>query len=245
MASDRKILPHRSDAEVGGATAPLSPQDNPHWLPEPTRLYRVAKRILDIVGSLVALVLLAPLFVAIAAAIRLTSRGPVFFRDARLGYRAKPFLHFKFRTMYTDADPQIHVEYVRRLISRESQAQAGQPVGYEIDEDPRVTWVGLFLRRTSLDQLPELLNVLRGDMSLVGPRPSIPFEWEAYADWHELRLSRKPGMTGLWQVRGRNRATFDDMVLLDLEYAKHPSILLDLRLLIGTPGAILRDKGAY
>jgi len=208
-------------------------------------VYRIAKRILDIVGSLVALVLLAPLLVAVAAAIRLTSRGPAFFRDVRLGYHAKPFLLLKFRTMYTDADPRIHVEYVRRLISRESQAPAGQPVEYEIDEDPRVTRVGLFLRRTSLDELPQFLNVLRGDMSLVGPRPAIPYEWEAYADWHKPRLSCKPGMTGLWQVRGRSRATFEDMVLLDLEYAKHPSILLDLRLLIETPGAVLGDKGAY
>lgn len=245
MMSDRDILPHSNDAEAGGTIAPLLPQDSPHWLPEPNRLYRIVKREIDILGSLVAMVLFLPLFVAIAVAIKLTSRGPVFRRQIRLGYHARPFVLLNFRTMHTGTDPRIHQAYVRLLVTGASQAQPGQPVPYYFSYDPRVTRVGRFLRRTSLDELPQFLNVLKGNMSLVGPRPPIPYEWEHYKDWHKLRLSCKPGITGLWQVKARSRARFDDMVRLDLEYARHPSILLDLRLLLETPLAVLRDAGAY
>jgi lipopolysaccharide/colanic/teichoic acid biosynthesis glycosyltransferase len=170
----------------------------------------------------------------------------VLFRQQRVGHYGRCFTFLKFRSMYMDNDPSAHKEYVTRLINgvAEQKPSNGNGEGvYKLVNDRRITRVGKFLRQSSLDELPQLLNVLRGEMSLVGPRPSIPYEVAAYQTWHRRRvLEVKPGMTGLWQVMGRNRIKFDEMVRLDLQYAKQWSPWLDLKILIHTPGAVL--KGA-
>ena len=210
----------------------------------------IVKRILDIAGSALLLVLLAPLILVIALAIKLTSRGPVFFKQERVGQYGMPFTFLKFRSMHVNNDPRIHKEYVSKLIScdkggeRRGDSEAGGV--YKITRDPRVTAVGKFLRKSSLDELPQLWNVLRGEMSLVGPRPPIPYEFECYDVWHRRRvLVAKPGITGLWQVTGRSRTCFDEMVRLDLRYATNWSIWLDLKILLKTPAAVLSGDGAY
>jgi lipopolysaccharide/colanic/teichoic acid biosynthesis glycosyltransferase len=211
--------------------------------------YRCVKRSIDIVGSFIGLLLLAPLFVIIAAAIRCTSRGPIFFRQERVGQFYSRFTFLKFRSMYTNADHTIHKQYVEKLISGDkaySEPPNGGKAVYKITNDPRITAVGRFLRRTSLDELPQLINVLRGEMTLVGPRPCIPYEFRCYETWHRQRLlAAKPGITGLWQVAGRSRIGFDDMVRLDLKYVAKQSILLDLQILLRTPGAMFSGAGAY
>jgi lipopolysaccharide/colanic/teichoic acid biosynthesis glycosyltransferase len=213
------------------------------------RVSRMVKRAIDILGSTGALVAVAPLFIAIAVAVKLSSPGPVLFRQTRLGRFGAPFTFLKFRSMICANDPRIHMEYVTRFIAGAVDAapQAGQENAvYKITDDPRVTRVGRFLRRTSLDELPQLLNVLRGEMALVGPRPPIPYEFHAYDVWHRRRvLEVKPGITGLWQVNGRSRLRFDDMVRLDLAYARTWSTWLDIRILLRTPGAVLSGKGAH
>lgn len=205
------------------------------------------KRGIDIAGSALGLITLSPLLLALAAAIKLTSPGPVLFRQQRVGQYGRCFDFLKFRSMRTGNDPRIHQHYVRRLITHPEDASLrGKDGAYKITHDPRITRVGRFLRRTSLDELPQLWNVLRGTMSLVGPRPALPYELEAYQTWHRRRLlEAKPGMTGLWQVEGRSRVSFDEMVRLDLRYAMHWSPLLDLKILWRTPLAVLRGKGAY
>jgi len=201
------------------------------WLPDPPLNYRGIKRSIDIIGSSLVLVLCAPLFLAITLAIMLTSKGPVMFRQTRLGYRGKPFAFLKFRSMYVHGKtPDIHKEYVTKLISG-AYGPVGEGGVYKLTNDPRITPFGRFLRRTSLDELPQLWNVLRGDMSLVGPRPAIPYEVTRYEPWQKLRLSSKPGITGLWQVTGRSSTSFVHMVKLDIEYIEHPSIRRDLRIL--------------
>jgi exopolysaccharide biosynthesis polyprenyl glycosylphosphotransferase len=206
------------------------------------------KRIMDIVGSATALVLFSPLFAIFAAIIKLTSKGPILFKQERLGQFGKTFTFLKFRSMYADNDPKIHQEFMKRLISGAHDGQAGdeeKPV-FKMKNDPRVTPVGRFLRRTSLDELPQFLNVLRGEMSLVGPRPPLAYEYEEYDIWHRRRvLEIKPGITGLWQVNGRSRVAFDDIVRLDLRYARRWSLWLDLKILAQTPGAVLSGDGAY
>lgn len=205
------------------------------------------KRLMDIVGSVMALALCAPIFIAIAMAIRVSSPGPILFRQRRVGHHGMPFDMLKFRSMYVNNDPSIHKEYVTKLVSGTAETQ---PVNgnaqrvYKLTRDPRITRVGALLRRTSLDELPQFANVLMGEMSLVGPRPPLPYEVEAYDLWHRRRLlEAKPGVTGLWQVSGRNRITFDDMVRLDLRYAKKWSPWLDLKILLRTPLAVV--KGAH
>ena len=211
------------------------------------RLSHIAKRTLDVLGSILALALLSPLFLIISVAIKLTSRGPVLFKQERIGYRGVRFTFLKFRSMKSVNDPTIHREYVRQFIAgRIDSAAASDNRIYKISEDPRVTRFGRFLRKTSLDELPQLINVLKGEMSLVGPRPPIAYEVEAYQGWHLRRIfEAKPGITGLWQVNGRSRTTFDEMVRLDLRYARNWSFWLDLKILLQTPEAILSGKGAY
>jgi len=201
------------------------------------------KRALDILGSSTALVALSPLFVSIAIAIKLTSPGPVLFKQTRIGRLGRPFTFLKFRSMHVDSDSSIHQQYVERLIRREI-GDTGR--GYKMNDDPRITPLGRWLRTTSLDELPQFLNVLRGEMSLVGPRPPIPYETENYAAWHRLRiLEAKPGITGAWQVDGRSRTTFDEMVRMDLAYIRHRSLWLDLKILLRTPLAVFRGDGAF
>jgi lipopolysaccharide/colanic/teichoic acid biosynthesis glycosyltransferase len=207
------------------------------------------KRAMDIVGSMVALVLAAPLFLVIAITIKATSKGPILFRQRRIGQHGIPFVFLKFRSMYTGNDASTHKEYVRRLIAGKAERKPSNGNGegvFKLTHDPRVTRVGSFLRRTSLDELPQFINVLKGEMSLVGPRPPVPYEVEAYDFWHRRRvLEAKPGITGLWQVGGRSRVTFDEMVRLDLQYARSWSPWMDIKILMRTPGAVFLGEGAH
>ena len=210
---------------------------------------RLIKRAMDIAGSMLALMVLSPVLLVIALAIKLSSPGPVFFRQQRMGQHGERFTFLKFRSMYFTQDHAIHKEYVKRLISGGNGAENGNGNHsnvFKLTNDPRITSIGKFLRRTSLDEVPQFFNVLTGQMSLVGPRPPIPYEFESYDVWHVQRLlAVKPGITGLWQVEGRSRVTFDDMVRLDLKYANSWSVWLDLKILLRTPGAVLSGAGAY
>ncbi len=206
------------------------------------------KRLIDVLGSVAGLVLLFPFMLLIAIAIKTTSQGPIIFKQIRLGKRGVPFEFYKFRTMRSDVDDQIHRAYVESLITQDLPASqngtASSPV-YKILDDPRITPVGKFLRSTSLDEIPQLVNVLRGEMSLVGPRPPIPYEVENYQTWHLRRIQEvKPGITGLWQVEGRSLLSFSDMVRLDLDYSRHWSLLLDLKILLKTVKAVILRQGA-
>jgi len=207
------------------------------------------KRAMDIAGSLLALIFAAPVFAIIAIAIKATSEGPVFFRQRRIGQHGKAFVFFKFRSMKVGNDATAHREYVKRLISGQAERHQSNGNGhgvFKLTADPRITKVGAFLRKTSLDELPQFINVLRGEMSLVGPRPPIPYEVDAYDVWHRRRLlEAKPGITGLWQVSGRSRVTFDDMVRLDLRYAKTCSPWMDIKILLRTPLAVVMGEGAH
>ena len=209
---------------------------------------KLVKRSMDIAGSLLVLCLGFPVFLFIAIAIKLTSQGPVLYRQERLGKYGRRFDFLKFRSMYVTCDDGLHREYVKRFITSASGCHhAGTAqTQYKILNDPRVTRVGRFLRKTSLDELPQFLNVLKGEMSLVGPRPPLPYEVESYRTWHKTRLlAAKPGITGLWQVEGRSRVTFDEMVRMDLQYAKTWSLWLDIKILLQTPRAVLSGTGAH
>ena len=213
------------------------------------RLPLLTKRVIDIVGSTMALILLTPLFLVLAIIIKMTSKGPILFRQQRVGQFGARFEFLKFRSMSVSTDEGIHKEYVQNFIAGKAQPAVGagdQKVVYKITSDPRVTWIGRFMRRTSLDELPQFWNVLEGKMSLVGPRPAIPYEIDSYDIWHRRRLlEAKPGITGLWQVHGRSRTTFDEMVRLDLQYSRTWSLLLDLKILLQTPPAVISGDGAY
>jgi len=213
------------------------------------RMPLVIKRVMDVAGSAALLLALSPLLAAIAAIIKLTSKGPVIFEQERLGRFGARFKCLKFRTMFTNNDPKIHQEFIQQFISGKEECgkeNDSQQAVYKIINDPRVTPIGAFLRKTSLDELPQFWNVLRGEMSLVGPRPPVPYEFEIYDIWHRRRvLDIKPGVTGLWQVSGRSRTRFDDMVRLDLRYCQTWSLWLDLKILISTPRAVFGGDGAY
>jgi len=213
------------------------------------KLPRILKRVMDTAGSIFALVLFSPVFAIISLAIRLTSKGPIFYRQERVGQYGKRFTFLKFRSMTCANDPSIHRDYVRRFITGEIGSKAtgsDKTLVFKITADPRVTRVGKFLRKTSLDELPQFINVLKGEMSLVGPRPPIPYELESYKPWHRRRvLDVKPGITGLWQVKGRSKTSFDDMVRLDLRYAGTWSPWLDIKILLQTPRAAFFGEGAY
>jgi lipopolysaccharide/colanic/teichoic acid biosynthesis glycosyltransferase len=206
------------------------------------------KRAMDIAGSAVMLLLCAPIFVAIAVAIKLSSQGPVFFRQQRVGQFGQHFTFLKFRSMRTNNDHSVHKEFITKFIASQASRQSTNGNGegvFKLTNDPRITPVGRFLRRTSLDELPQFLNVLGGEMSLVGPRPPIPYELAAYQTWHRRRvLEVKPGITGLWQVTGRSRVNFDEMVRLDLRYATTWSPALDFTILMRTPLAVIKGDGA-
>ena len=209
-------------------------------------VYAAIKRGVDVVGSVTLLALLSPVMLLIAAAIKLRSPGPVLFNQVRVGRQAMPFTMLKFRTMRVNSDHGIHQSYVTDFINDRGTAQGTETdQSFKIADDPRVTRLGGILRKTSMDELPQLWNVLCGDMSLVGPRPPLPYEVEHYKAWHRRRLlEAMPGVTGLWQVTGRSRTTFDEMVRLDLRYARTRSLWTDLRILLATPGAVIAGKGA-
>jgi lipopolysaccharide/colanic/teichoic acid biosynthesis glycosyltransferase len=244
--SDPKRMAVNVCAPAGASEFP-----EPHPRRKREILYDAIKRGLDIVGSSTLLAALAPLMLMIAVAVKLKSRGPVFFEQERIGQRMKPFRMLKFRTMHADVDNKLHHEYVTRFINARGDNPGGNtptggaPAVFKLTNDPRVTPVGRFLRKTSLDELPQLVNVLRGDMSLVGPRPPLAYEVEQYKSWHCRRvLEAKPGITGLWQVTGRSRTTFDEMVRLDLRYARTCSIWNDIKILLATPRAVFSGRGA-
>ncbi len=207
-------------------------------------MYNILKRSLDLVLSTVGIVLYMPLFIVISICIKMTSKGPILFSQARLGKDAVPFEYYKFRTMYADSDCRNDKEFVKNLIDGK-YGEIGKNTVFKIKNDTRITPIGRFLRKTSLDELPQFFNVLKGEMSLVGPRPPIPYEYERYDEWHKERLKVKPGITGLWQIYGRSSTTFDEMVRIDIEYSREKSILLDLKILMMTPLVVLRGKGAY
>ncbi len=209
------------------------------------------KRGMDLVGSLFGLIVLSPALLVISLGVKLTSRGPVLFKQERVGQWGQTFTFLKFRSMYENSDESRHKEYVTKFITHANGAPScGDPlqgqVIYKITNDNRITALGNFLRRTSLDELPQFVNVLKGEMSLVGPRPPIPYECEVYDLWHRKRmLEMKPGITGLWQVEGRSQRTFDEMVRLDLRYINEWSLWLDLKILLKTPWVMVTGSGAY
>lgn len=207
----------------------------------------VLKRSIDIVGGLLLSLLCLPFCLVIAIAIKATSKGPILFRQNRVGQHGKQFVFLKFRSMYADNDHSVHREYVTKFINKEAETGGTHKldVVYKLTADKRITPIGRFLRRTSLDELPQFLNVLQGAMSLVGPRPPIPYELAAYQTWHRRRLLEvKPGVTGLWQVTGRSTVDFDAMVRLDLKYATSWNPWVDVKILLRTPLAVIRGSGA-
>jgi lipopolysaccharide/colanic/teichoic acid biosynthesis glycosyltransferase len=203
---------------------------------------RTLKRALDVAVSVPALVLGAPILAAAAIAIKRDSPGPVFFVQNRIGLDGRVFRILKLRTMFIDNDDSAHAAYVESLITGEARRWEGGL--YKITDDPRITRVGRILRKLSIDELPQLFNVLRGDMSVVGPRPALPREVALYDDTAMQRLAVKPGVTGLWQVSGRNELSFHEMVALDIAYAQTWSVGRDLQILVRTPAAVLAKKGA-
>jgi exopolysaccharide biosynthesis polyprenyl glycosylphosphotransferase len=208
---------------------------------------RVVKRTSDILIASLAIILLAPLWLVVAIVIKLDSRGSVFYKQERVGMDGRIFLFYKFRTMRVGETDAAHREYQQKYIAGRAEAMLveGERPAYKLVADARITRVGRWLRRLSLDELPQLLNILRGDMSVVGPRPPIPYEVEAYQLWHRTRLDMKPGLTGLWQVSGRNRLPFDEMVRLDLFYIENWSLLLDLKIILRTLPVMLMGDDAY
>jgi exopolysaccharide biosynthesis polyprenyl glycosylphosphotransferase len=209
----------------------------PFEAPRAEGLYlKFGKRALDVVGSLAALLVTAPVMALLAVLIKLESRGPVVYKSTRIGRGGRPFTFWKLRSMVQDADVRRH--QLKHL------NEADGPV-FKIARDPRVTRVGRFLRTTSLDEIPQFINVLRGDMSLVGPRPPIPEEVAQYEPWQLRRLDVRPGITCLWQISGRSRLGFQEWMRLDLEYIRHRSFLLDLKILVRTIPAVLSREGAY
>ncbi len=237
------LFPKEHDFDAGVGDSVFYP-DLPYQY-QTRKTAHAIKRLIDISGSLLLLCMLGPLLALIALVIKMSSEGPVLFRQVRVGKQGKLFSFWKFRSMHIGSDATIHKEYVTNFISRGEPADETETV-YKIANDPRVTPAGRFLRKTSLDELPQLWNVLCGDMSLVGPRPPVPYEFECYALWHRRRvLEAKPGITGLWQVMGRSRISFNDMVRLDLKYVQQWSIWLDIKILLQTPRVVLTGEGAY
>jgi len=216
-----------------------------------TAFFFVCKRAIDVVLASLMIILLLPVLLMIAALIKLDSRGPVLFVQERVGARRRSekgetlwdvayFNVFKFRSMFQNASQSLHQAHIKAFV--EERLDPTQTV--KLTRDPRVTRVGRILRRTSLDELPQLLNVLRGEMSLVGPRPVPPYEVAAYQPWHRERLAALPGITGLWQVKGRGKVTFTEMVRMDIEYVRRQSLGLDIKLLLATIPAVLSGRGA-
>ena len=206
-------------------------------------LREFGKRTLDVAISVPAIVVLTPVFIVLWIAIHLDSPGPAIFCQRRIGRGEKPFNCFKFRTLRHNADQNVHREAIRRAWAREPLSN-DPDAPYKLTDDPRVTRVGGVLRRTSLDELPQLLNVLRGEMSIVGPRPAIPYELEHFQDWHHRRHIVKPGITGICQVRGRGRVCPEVMLEMDVEYAMNWTLWTDLKLIALTFPAVLRGRGA-
>jgi lipopolysaccharide/colanic/teichoic acid biosynthesis glycosyltransferase len=225
-------------------------------------VYFVAKRVMDLIIVALSMVFLLPLMAFIAILIKWDSPGPAIFRQervtarrsvrhGRLYWQESPFTIYKFRTMRVDAKSTLHRQFIEAYIAGDDQrmadlqsAQQAEDAKYKLVEDPRVTRVGSFLRKTSLDELPQLWNVLLGEMSLVGPRPPIPYEVELYQPHHHDRLRTVPGLTGWWQVKGRSATSFEEMVRMDVEYIRQQSVSLDIKIILMTLTAVVNGKGA-
>lgn len=212
------------------------------------RRYMLFKRLLDVIIASAVLLLLSPVWLLIALIVKLDSKGPVFFAQDRVGYdprcgKLTTFKMYKFRSMYHGTDESVHQAYVSDLIRQNVSLSADRP-SLKMTNDKRITRAGRWLRKTSLDELPQLINVLLGEMSLVGPRPALLYEVALYEEWQKRRLEALPGMTGWWQVMGRNQVSFDEMVCMDVYYIEHGCLSLDLRILLKTPVAILAGRGA-
>ena len=208
-------------------------------------IFNKLKYSFDALATLPIFLVQLPLFLVIAAAVKFTSRGPVFYRATAIGKGGRPFTMYKFRSMYLGCDTTVHKDYVHKLIKGEIYSDGTSDKVLKITEDDRITPVGRIIRKFSLDELPQLINVLKGDMSLVGPRPCLPYEFEAYEDWHKKRVAIRPGISGLWQVTGRSEVTFDEMILLDLYYIYNCGFFMDLSILFETVFVVLQKKGAY
>lgn len=205
--------------------------------------YQRMKRAVDLIAASACLLLFGLLMLLIALAIKLHSPGPVFYRQQRIGKHGRPFIMLKFRSMRVGSDSAVHRQHMRRLIRENLRPQDLGVASLKLPFDPRITGVGKILRKLSLDELPQLINVLRGDMSIVGPRPPLPYEYDLYDEWHKQRLEVAPGITGLWQVTARNLVAFEDMVKLDLMYIATMSLWLDLKIMLWTPLEMVRGKG--
>jgi exopolysaccharide biosynthesis polyprenyl glycosylphosphotransferase len=201
-----------------------------------TVLYKLSKRLFDVCATMIGIALLSPVFIATAIAIKLDSEGPVFFAQDRLGQKGKYFKMYKFRSMVTNAE--------KLLKELESQNEVSGHM-FKMKNDPRITKIGKLIRKTSIDELPQLFNVLKGNMSLVGPRPPLPREVYEYDKWQDLRLSVRPGITGLWQVSGRNNIGFEEMVHLDLKYIRERSLVYDIKIILKTIPVLLGDSKAF
>ena len=203
------------------------------------------KNAFDALVALASCIILLPFFFLVGLLIKLDSHGPVFYRAKAVGKNGRTFSMYKFRSMETDTDSKIHKDYVTKLIKGEIYPEGNGNQPLKVTKDPRVTSVGKWLRKSSLDELPQILNVLKGEMSLVGPRPCLPYEFEMYQDWHKHRTSIRPGITGLWQVAGRSEVAFEDMVLLDLYYLYNRNFIMDINILFETLFAVVERRGAY
>jgi lipopolysaccharide/colanic/teichoic acid biosynthesis glycosyltransferase len=212
------------------------------------RRYERAKRVLDVTVALTSLLLLSPVLIVMALAIKLTSKGPVLYRATVHGRYGIPFIWHKFRTMVANGDDTAHRKFIESYVSESRQSgDTGSPAGglYKLTPDPRVTRVGAILRKTSLDEMAQMLDVVRGRMSIVGPRPPVPYEYQLYTEEDMDRLSVLPGITGLAQVRARSKCSFAEMVALDREYIANRSIWLDLKIMLETVVVVFLRKGAY
>jgi exopolysaccharide biosynthesis polyprenyl glycosylphosphotransferase len=203
------------------------------------------KRILDIILSSIALIILSPMFLAVAIGIKLSSRGPVIFKQKRFGKNGRPFDFYKFRSMHVGNSDSRHKDYVQDFIKKNCQCESDDIKVFKITDDPRIFKFGKFIRKTSIDEFPQFFNVFKGDMALVGPRPCLGYEWECYEDWHKNRLNILPGCTGLWQALGRSSVTFEEMVILDLYYISNMTLWMDLRIVLETFPVIFLGKGAH
>ncbi len=210
-----------------------------------TWIFNKLKHSIDALIGLPIFLVLLPFFIILGIIIKINSKGPVFYRAHAIGKNGVDFTMFKFRSMRTDAANDKHKEFVTKLIKGEMEVEGKKDKVFKMVDDPRITSVGKFIRKFSIDELPQIINVLKGDMSLVGPRPCLPYEFEAYEDWHKKRLSVRPGISGLWQVAGRSAVTFEDMIILDLYYIYNRSLLMDLSIIYETVYTVLGKKGAY
>jgi len=226
---------------AGAGAVPAAPSAAELWAATSTRP-RVAARVLDVVVGGAALVVLSPVMAVVGAVVACTSRGPALFRQIRLGRDGRPFVMYKFRTMRVGSDDQSHREYVARLLAEPAMVERHAGV-YKLADDPRITRVGRWLRETSLDELPQLFNVLRGDMSLVGPRPVLPWEAVLFGEAYARRFAVRPGITGLWQCSGRNQLTMTQALELDLRYVEEQSLRLDVAILLRTLPVVVGRVG--